>query len=116
MRTFILISFFFLSLNTFAQTGVKTTTFVVKGNCEDCKERIENAADIKGVKILTWNSDTKVASVTYNADKVSLEKIQQSIAAAGYDAGTAKGNDVAYKKLPKCCQYRDGVCEEPSKK
>ena len=96
--------------------GVKTTTFTVKGNCEDCKARIENAADIKGVKVLTWNSDSKIATVTYDEKKVSLNAIQSAIAAAGYDAGEQKGNDKAYKKLPKCCQYRDGVCEEPRKK
>jgi len=115
MRTFFLASFLFLAYSGFSQEGVKTSTFIVKGNCEDCKARIENAADIKGVKILTWNPDTKVASVTYNSEKVSLDKIQQSIAAKGHDAGQLKGSDIAYKKLPKCCQYRDGKCEEPSK-
>jgi len=115
MRTLTVIILFIFSLHLNAQTGIQTSTFTVKGNCEDCKLRIENAADIKGVKILTWNEDTKVASVTYNADKVSLDKIQNSIAAAGYDAGTKKGDDAAYRKLPKCCQYRDGVCEDPKK-
>ena len=30
----------------------------------------------------------------------------------GYDAGNVKGSDKAYRKLPKCCKYRDNKCEE----
>ena len=102
-----------LALSTSAQSaGVQTQTFIVKGNCDDCKERIENAADIKGVKLVKWDPDTQVATATYDTEKVTVPKIQQAIAAAGYDAGTVKGSDRAYKKLPKCCQYRDQKCEE----
>ena len=115
MRTFIILLVSFLSFNGLAQQGIKTETFVVKGNCEDCKERIENAADIKGVKILTWNTDTKVAEVTYNSDKVSLLKIKEAIAARGYDAGEVTGDAKAYSKLPGCCKYRDGKCEDKKK-
>src|SRR5690606_213814 len=105
-----------MTLFTIAADGqsatVKTETFAVKGNCDDCKDRIENAADIKGVKIVKWDPDTKVATATYDSGKTTVEKIQQAIAASGYDAGNFKGNDKAYKKLPKCCKYRDNKCEE----
>jgi Cu(I)/Ag(I) efflux system membrane fusion protein len=96
----------------FAQQTVKTTTFIVRGNCEECKEVIENAADIRGVKILKWSEKTKVAEVTFDTTKVNLPAIQKAIAAKGYDAGPVKGNDKAYKSLPKCCRYRDQDCEE----
>ncbi len=116
MRTIVIIATAFISLSIKAQQkAVKTETFVVKGNCEECKERIENAADIKGSKICTWNADTKVATVTYNSDVVKLEQIQQAIAKRGYDAGNFKGDDKSYSKLPKCCQYRTNKCEEPKK-
>ncbi len=115
MRTIIVLIICLFSFQDRAQTGIQTTTFTVKGNCEECKARIENAADIKGVRLLKWDSDTKVASVTYNGDKISLTQIQEAIAKRGYDAGEVKGNDVAYKKLPKCCRYRDNKCEEPKK-
>ena|SRR5688572_16127820 len=97
-----------------AQT-VKTETFIVKGNCDDCKERIENAADVKGVKICTWNPDTKVASVTYDPAKITLTEVKQAIAKSGYDAGEIAGNTKAYNKLPNCCKYRDGVCDDKKK-
>jgi periplasmic mercuric ion binding protein len=115
MRTIIILILTFAGIIASAQTGVKTSTFIVKGNCEECKVRIENAADIKGVKISKWDPDTKVATVTYDTAKVKLEKIQEAIASRGYDAGDYKGNDKAYSRLPKCCKYRDGKCEEPSR-
>lgn len=117
MRTlFIGIISLFISLSAFAQdTAIKTATITVKGNCEECKARIENAADIKGVKICQWNPETKVAKITYDTAKVSLLQIEEAIAASGYDAGNVKGNDKSYKKLPGCCKYRDGKCDEPKK-
>jgi copper chaperone CopZ len=111
MKSIIISIFIFLALGLGAQT-VKTSTFIVKGNCEDCKERIENAADIKGVKLLKWDVKSKVATVTYDPQKTDLPKIQEAIASVGYDAGNVKGSDKSYAKLPNCCKYRDGKCEE----
>jgi mercuric ion binding protein len=116
MKTIFLVLGLLVSFYSYSQKStVKTETFVVKGNCDDCKERIENAADIKGVKISKWDIDKKVISVTYDSKKTSIELIQKAIAAKGYDAGDIKGDDVAYKKLPDCCQYKDHVCEEKKK-
>lgn len=111
MKAVIISFLIFFSVRLQAQQAVSSATFIVKGNCEECKSAIENAADIKGVKVLTWNQKTKVASVTYQADKVSLTQIMQAIAAKGYDAGDIKGSDKAYKQLPKCCKYRDNDCK-----
>lgn len=104
----LLISFYSYSQNT----AVKTETISVEGNCDMCKDRIENAADIKGVKICKWDADKKVASVTYDTTKTSIVKIQTAIAAKGYDAGAIKGDDAAYQKLPACCHYRDRKHDE----
>jgi periplasmic mercuric ion binding protein len=113
---FFLFALLFTTLTSGAQTkSITTVTLSVKGNCEECKEHIENAADIKGVKICSWNPDTKIATITYNPDKVSLIQISEAIAATGYDAGDVKGNEVAYNKLPTCCKYKNGKCEELKK-
>lgn len=92
--------------------SVKTETIVVKGNCEECKKRIENAADIKGVKLAVWDEEKQVITVTYQPEKVTLDQIATAIAASGHDAGTKKASDAGYKKLPKCCQYRNAKCED----
>ena len=88
MKQIILIISFFLSFSLKSQTSdgaIITTTLMVKGNCEQCKKRIENAADIKGVKFFEWNEKTKVAKVIYNSSKTNMETIEKAIAAKGYD-------------------------------
>ncbi len=112
MKNIFLVLGLIISFYSNSQNTVKTETFVVKGNCEDCKKRIENAADIKGVKLSNWDTEKKAFSVTYDSKKTSIDLIQIAIAAKGYDAGDKKGDDAAYKKLPKCCQYKDHVCTE----
>ena len=116
MRTIIIFLSLFFALSINAQdTGIKTSTIAVKGNCEECKKRIENAADIKGVKLAVWDETAQAVTVTYKADKVTLKQIEDAIAASGHDVGTTKGNEVSYNKLPSCCKYRDKKCELPKK-
>ena len=96
--------------NSFAQSEkkkVETKTVHVSGVCDDCKERIENAAYIPGVKRADWNKDKQQLTVSFKTDKVSLEQIEQSIANVGHDAGEIHATDSAYKKLPSCCAYKD---------
>ena len=85
---------------------IKKESFKVSGECEMCKKRIESSVKVDGVEAAVWNPDTKIMKVKYNADKITIEKIHQLIAAAGYDTDTDKGNESAYNGLPKCCQYR----------
>ncbi|MBP9068555.1 MAG: heavy-metal-associated domain-containing protein [Bacteroidia bacterium] len=113
MRTLTLLMIgLFLSLKISAQSTIVTTTISVKGNCGECKERIENAADIKGVKLCKWDKETKIASIKYDSKKTNLETIEKSIAKAGYQTQSQKADAGAYAKLPKCCQYEGGECTE----
>ena len=88
-----------------ASAHEKTDSVKVYGNCEMCKTRIEKAAKLEGVKKADWNVDTKMLTVTYNADKVKLEDIQKSIAAVGHDTDKFSAEATVYKKLPGCCKY-----------
>lgn len=92
------------------QKEVREVTFKVAGNCKECKERIENAADIKGVKIAVWDAKTQTLKVTYRTDKVSEEQIKTAILNAGHDIEGEKASDNSYQKLPECCRYRDKKC------
>lgn len=108
MKTLIIVLLSLISFNGSAQDNtIKTSVIPVKGNCEECKKRIENAADIKGVKLAVWNEKTQAITVTYKSDKVTVAQIEQAIADRGYDAGNIKGNPAGYNKLPECCKYRD---------
>jgi copper chaperone CopZ len=90
---------------------IKTDTITIKGNCGQCKERIEEAAYIKGVKTAEWNKTNKILTVVYNTDKTSLDKIADAIAKAGHDSQHHVASDKAYKTLPSCCAYRTGTCD-----
>lgn len=98
--------------NSFGQSEKKkidTQTIHVSGVCNDCKERIENAAYLPGVKRADWDKDKQQLTVSFKTDKITLQQIEQSIADVGYDAGDIQASDSAYKKLPSCCAYKDQV-------
>jgi mercuric ion binding protein len=94
----------FIALFSFAQKAT-TDTIKVWGNCGMCKSTIEKAATKAGASTAVWNEDTKKLVVTYNAGKTSNQKIQQQVAAAGYDTEKATASEAAYKSLHACCQY-----------
>jgi periplasmic mercuric ion binding protein len=102
----------FLTVSLSAQDKkkkVETAEFKVKGVCMMCKERIENAALIKGVKLAEWDKETSLLKVVYNTKKTTLETIHKAVAEAGHETEKVKANEKAYSKLPKCCAYNDGV-------
>jgi len=100
----------FLSLVAFAtkaqDKSLDTATFKVEGICEMCKERIENAAYIKGVKKVDWNKETKIITVIYKPNKVTIEEVGKSIADAGHDNEYAMASTIDYDKIHGCCKYR----------
>lgn len=103
---------FTTSINSYAQESnkkVETSEFKVTGVCGMCKKRIENAALIKGVKMAEWNAETQTLKVVYSTKKTDQEEIEKAVAAAGHDTENVTAPDDAYKKLPGCCAYRDGV-------
>lgn len=110
----ILFSFLSLGLSNaiLAQQAVpkvETATFKVVGVCKMCKERIENAALIKGVKFAEWEKETQILTVIYKTKQTNPEAIQKAVAEHGHDTETITATDEAYQKLPACCAYRDGV-------
>jgi mercuric ion binding protein len=110
--TVLIIAITLFSFNSFSQekkSKVETSKFVVKGVCNMCKERIENAALIKGVKFTEWDKTTDTLTVIYRTDKQELMKIHESIAEAGHTTDKVKCNMDAYNKLPACCQYMGDV-------
>ncbi len=86
---------------------VTVDTIHVHGICEMCKERIENAAYIKGVKNAKWDAQTSSLEVFYRTDKTSKEEICKSIANAGHDNDLIKATDEQYAKVHACCKYRE---------
>lgn len=107
MKTkYLVLSAAFTFISIFAFTQTKTDTVKIWGNCESCKDHIEDAAKEAGAITADWNKTTKLLVVSYDSTKTTNLKIQTKIAAAGYDTQDIQGKDGAYKKLDKCCQYK----------
>ncbi len=99
--------FFFLSTLIVAQDSkVVETEFKVFGNCNMCKNRIEKALKIDEVKFAKWNKNTKMLKVAFEPT-ITVDSLQQILAAVGHDTEKFKAKNEVYKALPKCCLYRD---------
>src|SRR5687768_4784228 len=101
-----LVAIMFVSTTAITQSkSVTTETFKVYGNCEMCKSTIEKAVnknkDAKG----TWNQETKMLVVNYDANRTSSVAILKRVADAGYDNERFVAHATAYNKLPGCCKY-----------
>jgi len=99
-----LVLLFFFGSSAFAQSAQKDT-IKVWGNCGMCKKTIETAAAKAGASVASWDTETRILSVSYNGKKTSAEKIQKAVAAAGYDTRDFTAPDAAYDKLHGCCKY-----------
>lgn len=100
---FILMVVLFVSMSSYAQD---TTRVKVLGNCGMCKSHIEKAAKSAGATAAQWDKTSKVLSLVFDVNKTTIDKIEASVAAAGYDTEHATASDEAYKKLDECCQYK----------
>lgn len=101
---------------TFANAQNKSNvTEIVKinGNCGMCKQTIETAAAKNKSAKVNWNADTKMATVTYNPKKTSLDQILKSVAEAGYDNEKFTAEDAVYEQLHGCCKYERDPKAEP---
>ena len=98
-----------LPKGSFAQktipTAIGTETIPVSGNCGMCKSNIEKAAKKAGAADAKWDVDEKTLTVKYNSSTTNAAKIQESVAAAGYDTRDVKTTNEAYDKLHGCCKY-----------
>ena len=82
-------------------------SFTVSGNCEMCKERIENTAkSVAGVISAEWMMGEKKLHVKFDDTMTNPDNIQKAIAQVGHDTEKFKAPDDIYRKLPECCLYR----------
>jgi len=93
----------------------KTDTIKVYGECGMCKGRIQKTLKIDGVTSATWDADTKMLVVTYDAASISNDEIQKKIAAVGHDTEKYSADDKVYDKLPGCCHYERKKAENKEK-
>tara|TARA_R110002124_G_scaffold198720_1_gene365594 strand:+ start:172 stop:1023 length:852 start_codon:yes stop_codon:yes gene_type:complete len=89
-----------------------TENVKVLGACALCKDGIETAAFQKNISEASWDKDSKMALVTFDNKKTSLDAVLKNIALAGYDNKHYLAPEDAYAKLPNCCKYERSVQKE----
>ena len=57
------------------------------------------AIKLKGVTSASWDMNSKILQLTYNPARLSLEKIQDRIVAAGHDLDNKKAKDSVYRPV-----------------
>ncbi|WP_303918507.1 efflux RND transporter periplasmic adaptor subunit [Draconibacterium sediminis] len=94
-----------MSLKNAASEQAEHVMFKVGGNCEMCKDRIEEAAlSVAGVISAQWDAETNDLHLNYN-EGLSLDKVHHAIAQVGHDTEQEKAPDAVYEELPECCLY-----------
>ncbi len=116
LKSILAICLIAFSIQATAQSEVKTIKFKVDGVCGMCKNRIESALDIKGVKFANWDMHTHVCEVTYRTDKVSEKELHEALVAVGHDTEKIKASDEAYSNIHGCCRYRSEETKDAHKK
>lgn len=105
-RVLMVISVLLSTANSFAQIkNLTTETIKILGNCETCKNAIEQAGNVKKTAQVDWNKDTQMAAIMYDNKKTTLNDILKRIALAGYDNEKFLAPDDVYAKLGDCCRY-----------
>jgi hypothetical protein len=96
------------SFTSAQESTIQEAQLKVSGNCGMCKTRIEKAVAIKEVKYAKWNKSTKMLRIAFRTPGMTLDSLEQRIAAAGHDTEKFKAPDGVYASLPSCCLYRNG--------
>lgn len=87
------------------QTSSNVHEFLVKGNCGECKKRIETTAKANGATFADWNVETQILRIYFDHSKTSEDQILKKIADAGHDNEKFKTTQKTYDELPACCHY-----------
>jgi copper chaperone CopZ len=83
------------------ETEIKVPTLA----CGMCVKKITKAVQaVEGVTEVTVDRKNKVAKVSFDPEKTTLEKIEIAIVKAGYVANDKKADEEAFAKLPDCCK------------
>lgn len=98
---------FLLTISS-CKKGVETNAkeeLWVRGNCEMCKERIEESVKkIEGIGTAVWDVETSMLTVEFDSNKVKLVQIHDACASVGHETKMVASEDDVHGQLPECCQ------------
>ena len=95
-----------------AVAGKTTEKIIIKTNiycdhckkCESCGGKLQKELFTKGIKNIVLDEKAMTITITYNPEKITVEKIRERISKLGYDADDVKADTAAYQKLDGCCK------------
>ena len=103
--SFILIAILSIGVTAAEKQKSQTITIQTSAICGSCKARIEKVLKATdGVEEVLLNLNNKKVKIKYDPSKINADKLREVIANTGYDADGVKKNEVAFGKLPMCCQ------------
>ena len=70
-----------------------------------CEEKIEGASNAELLMFADWDPETKMAEITFDTTKISMDSILQRIASVGYDSDKYTATEETYNGLHECCKY-----------
>lgn len=120
MRIKLLIATLLLSVSTLCAKDLKTVIFTPNPpmSCQNCENKIKgNLRFEKGVKDIQTNLETQEITVTYDADKTSVDNLAVALDKIGYKTTTADcentGDKPCDKQSKKCCKAteKEQKCE-----
>jgi periplasmic mercuric ion binding protein len=83
----------------------ETATIKTNAECGMCKEKIEGKLNYeKGIVFAELDVPSKVITVKYKNDVITIEQIRIIISELGYDADEVKAIENAQNNLPACCK------------
>jgi copper chaperone CopZ len=88
-------------------TTIKEVKILTSAVCDHCKSKIEKKVNkLDGIESLELDVTTKILTVKYDSDLVTVAQIKTSITKAGYSADEIPADKDAFNNLPKCCKNK----------
>jgi copper chaperone CopZ len=105
MKSILFIATIALFSFTTKNCEIKEVVIKTSAECDMCKEVMEEKLNYtKGITYVNLEVSSKLLTVKYKEDKISLEKIREIISNLGYDADEIKANSEKQQSLPSCCR------------
>jgi copper chaperone CopZ len=96
-----------LALQSCNDTKVVEKKVWVRGNCEMCKERIEeHVQKINGVKSAIWDVNSKILTVKYDSTLANQNAVETICANVGHATKAKISEGKVIDELPECCKPR----------
>lgn len=95
----------FIVLPFINYTQNDTTRITVEGNCNMCKNRIEQYAKMNGVSYANWSGTTQELALIFDTNITTLDSIEIAIANQGHATSNYYASEYHYNQLPECCKY-----------